>query len=186
MSVINEKNIMRVVIHNFCSNCGTKISEDSKFCLNCGTVISSNEDNVKNYIMKRNEQNLEKLKFILLATAFIWMSVIFTSLFSPDLISGSNQEHLPLVLWTAWFWGLIANMFLFRLLKEQNDFSILKLQIGSVIILWTIVAMIGIFTPPFVTGSDPTSLPIASIVAPLIACILTAGIWFLGKPSNNY
>lgn len=186
MSVLNQNKTIQVVIQNYCSNCGTKISQDSKFCLNCGMLLSNDDNKVKEYVKRRNVTNIEKLKYVLGTTAVIWLSVLLASVFSPDLISGSKQEHLPLVMWTAWLWGLLANMFLIRLYREQNDLNLFKLQVLSVIILWSVVAIVSIFTPPFVTGSDPTSLPLVSLVAPFIGCILTAGVWFLGKPANEY
>ena len=64
--------------------------------------------------------------------------------------------------------------------------NIFKLQEFGVIVLWSIVALVSIFTPPFISGSDPTSLVLASLVVPFIGCLLTAGIWFLGKSVNDY
>ena len=186
MSVINQNKSIQVVVQNYCSSCGTRISEDSKFCLNCGILLSSNESNVKDFVTRQKETRIEKLKLTLLTTAFLWLSVLAISVFSPDLISGSEQQHLPIVLWTSWLWGLIASIFIFRLFREQYDMKIFQLQDLSISALWLIVALVSIFAPPFVSGSDPTSLPLASLVVPFIGCILTAGIWFLGKSVNDY
>ena len=46
-----------------------------------------------------------------LAIASIWISVVLTSVLAPDFVSGSQQEHLPLVGFTAWLWGAIATGF---------------------------------------------------------------------------
>src|SRR5215204_4251098 len=34
----------------------------------------------------------------------IWVGVLLISLFAPDLVSGSEQQHLPLAAFTTWFW----------------------------------------------------------------------------------
>lgn len=35
----------------------------------------------------------------------IWVAVLLLSLLAPDLVSGSEQEHLPVAAFTTWFWG---------------------------------------------------------------------------------
>jgi len=40
--------------------------------------------------------------------------------------------------------------------------------------LWLAVATISIFAPTMVTGSDPTSIPIAAILAPIAGTLATA------------
>src|SRR5829696_1023966 len=42
----------------------------------------------------------------------IWVAVLLISLFAPDLVSGSQQEHLPVAAFTTWFWGAIGTMIL--------------------------------------------------------------------------
>ena len=113
MSVINQNKSLQVVVQNYCSSCGTRIAKDSKFCLNCGILLSSNESSVKDFVTRQKETRIEKLKLTLLTTAFLWLSVLVTSVFSPDLISGSEEQHLPIVLWATWLWGLIASIFVF-------------------------------------------------------------------------
>src|SRR5215218_6640313 len=40
----------------------------------------------------------------------IWVAVLLLSLLAPDLVSGSEQEHLPVAAFTAWFWGAVGTM----------------------------------------------------------------------------
>ena len=61
-----------------------------------------------------------------LAIVSIWVSVVLASVFAPDLVSGSQQEHLPLVGLTAWLWGAIA-----------TGIVVLTALEGSGPILWT-------------------------------------------------
>ncbi len=43
----------------------------------------------------------------------------------------------------------------------------------STTVIWLIVAVIGIFGPVLVAGSDPTRLPLAALVAPAGGTIVT-------------
>ena len=40
----------------------------------------------------------------------IWVAVLLLSLLAPDLVSGSEQEHLPVAAFTAWFWGGVGTL----------------------------------------------------------------------------
>jgi hypothetical protein len=48
-----------------------------------------------------------------MATAVVglWVAVAAISVFAPDLISGSEQEHVPIAAITTWLWGTIATGF---------------------------------------------------------------------------
>lgn len=46
-----------------------------------------------------------------LTVASIWASVVVSSFYAPDFVSGSQQEHLPLVGWLDWVWGAVATAF---------------------------------------------------------------------------
>ena len=54
----------------------------------------------------------------------------------------------------------------------------------TISVLWTFIALISVFAPPFVTGGDPTSLPFAALIVPVVGTILTIGVCFLGKLSE--
>jgi hypothetical protein len=177
---------------NYCANCGTNVVEGTKFCTHCGSIISNNVNELKEYINTQQKSSLtkqdsdKKILMTLFSTTAIWLSVVLSGLFAPDLVSGSEQQHLSLVLWTGWMWGLIATVFAFRLHRDQIDMKIFTFQTIAITGLWLFVTVVSIFAPPFVTGSDPTSIPMASLIAPLIGSILTAGVWFLGKPTSYY
>ena len=40
----------------------------------------------------------------------IWVAIVLISLFAPDFVSGSEQEHLPMAAFTTWFWGGIGTL----------------------------------------------------------------------------
>jgi hypothetical protein len=40
----------------------------------------------------------------------IWVAVLLLSLLAPDMVSGSEQDHLPLAAFTTWFWGGVGTL----------------------------------------------------------------------------
>jgi hypothetical protein len=48
---------------------------------------------------------------------------------------------------------------------------------------WTVATILGITAPVFVTGSDPTRIPVAAFFAPVVAAMLTA---FAGVIANVF
>jgi hypothetical protein len=111
------------------------------------------------------------------AVASIWISVAFTSLFAPDLIHGSDQDHLALAAIFAWMWGAIATAFVLVPLSLRHDertqdawwYALAALTGG----IWVAVALVSIFTPREVTGSDPTQNPVGAMIAPIAGMIGT-------------
>jgi hypothetical protein len=103
------------------------------------------------------------------AVGSVLLAVLFASLFSPDLVTGSNQEHLPLAGMMDWFWGLIAVAYLafVRTGRADATFGL------SVAVLWLAVAVTSIASPAMVTGTDPTTIPIAVLIAPIVGCLAT-------------
>jgi len=106
----------------------------------------------------------------LVAVGSVVIAVLFASLFSPDMVTGSNHEQLPRVGMMDWFWGLIAIAYLSFVRRERADgtFGL------SVALLWLAVMVTSIASPAMVTGTDPTTIPIAAMVAPIVGCLGTA------------
>ena len=46
-----------------------------------------------------------------LALSAVWLAVLVLSIFAPDMVHGSRHEHLRVAAMTAWFWGLMATVF---------------------------------------------------------------------------
>lgn len=105
----------------------------------------------------------------LVAVGSVMVSVLLASIFSPDMISGAEQEHLPLAPLTLWVWGAAAIGYLSFVRREGAD-PVFGL---SVAVLWAAVAATSIFAPELVTGADPTRIPIAALVAPVVGTIVT-------------
>jgi hypothetical protein len=111
-----------------------------------------------------------------LAVVAVWLAVGAMSLFSPDLITGSEHEHLPLVAMTVWPWAAFATAFLVMTGAMGHGSSDGRWRGLALVIaaIWAVVAVASIFTPTIVTGADPTEVPIAGLLAPVAAMIGTA------------
>lgn len=110
--------------------------------------------------------------------AVIWIAVLAISVFSPDLVTGSQQEHLPIAALTAWLWGLVSTIgFLWGMAKLRGNADRKPIWIGlsvSVGGIWLVATVLSLTLPAFETGTDPTTLPFGAMVAPLAAAVLTA------------
>ncbi|HLM28593.1 MAG TPA: hypothetical protein VK360_01625 [Acidimicrobiales bacterium] len=114
--------------------------------------------------------------------AGIWVAVLLISLLAPDMVSGSEQEHLPVAAFSTWIWGLAATgAFLWTMGRLRGHASRRPIWTGfavATLAIWLVATILGIALPRFETGSDPTRIPIAALVAPVAAALLTglAGI----------
>jgi len=97
------------------------------------------------------------------AVASIWVPTLLLSVFAPDMVTGSHQEHLPLG------YVLMATH-----AREESDDPSRWLGFElSVLTIWVVVALAGIFAPELVTGSDPTRIPLVAVVAPIAGLVAT-------------
>lgn len=108
----------------------------------------------------------------------IWVAVVLISVFAPDFVSGSEQEHLPIAAFTTWFWGGVGTLiFLWAMGKLRGNAMWRPTWIGLAIVtlaVWALAAIIGIAGPVVETGSDPTRIPIGAFFGPVAAAMLTA------------
>ena len=108
----------------------------------------------------------------------IWIAVLLLSLLAPDLVSGSEQQHLPVAAFTTWFWGGIGTLvFLWTMGRLRGRAIWRPAWIGLSVVtlaIWALAAILGITLPVMVTGTDPTRIPFAALFAPVAAAMLTA------------
>jgi hypothetical protein len=108
----------------------------------------------------------------------IWVAVLLISVFAPDLVSGSEQEHLPIAAFTTWFWGGVGTLvFLWTMGRLRGSAMWRPTWIGLSVVtiaLWAVATILSITLPVFETGSDPTQIPFAAFFAPVAAAMLTA------------
>jgi hypothetical protein len=110
------------------------------------------------------------------AVAAIWVATLFFSVFAPDLVSGAQQEHLPIAGLTAWVWAAAATGYVLMAARARNTLDDTARWLGfelSVAVIWGVVALAGIFAPELVTGTDPTSIPLAALIAPVAGMVAT-------------
>ena len=108
----------------------------------------------------------------------IWANVLLISLLAPDLVSGSEQQHLPIAAFTAWFWGGLGTLiFLWAMARLRGNAIWRPIWIGVsavTLVLWTVATILAITLPVLETGTDPTRIPFAAMFAPVAATMLTA------------
>ena len=108
----------------------------------------------------------------------IWVAVLLLSLLAPDLVSGSEQEHLPVAAFTTWFWGVARTLvFLWAMGRLRGSARWQPIWIGLSVVtlgIWAVATILGITLPVMETGTDPTRIPFAAIFAPVAAAMLTA------------
>jgi hypothetical protein len=120
--------------------------------------------------------------------AVIWMATLAATLFSPDLITGSQQEHLPLVGILDWLWAAVATGYV---VMANRGGATLRAGTGipsvalSLLAVWTTMALASIFAPPMVTGTDPTQIPLVAILVPLAAMAVTGFICLQATTSRH-
>jgi hypothetical protein len=110
--------------------------------------------------------------------AGIWVAVALISIFAPDMVTGSEHQHLPVAALGSWFWGLIATgAFLWAMGRLRGNAIRRPIWTGltvATLAIWAVATVASIALPVVETGSDPTRLPIGAMVAPVAATVLTA------------
>ena len=113
----------------------------------------------------------------LATVAVIWAAVAAISVFSPDMIHGSEQQHLPVAAVTTWMWGCAASIAAFvtmtRLRGDLDRRPLWIIVFGVTVAIWSAATVISIVGPTVVTGSDPTTIPMAALIAPIVAMAAT-------------
>jgi hypothetical protein len=112
----------------------------------------------------------------------IWTAVALISIFAPDLVSGSEQEHLPVAAFGTWLRDMVATGgYLLAMGRLRGSASRRPIWIGltaATLTVYLLATILSIALPVVETGTDPTRLPIAALVTPVAAAVLTgvAGI----------
>ena len=108
----------------------------------------------------------------------IWVAVILISLLAPDMVSGSEHEHLKVAAFGTWFWGGVGTLvFLSAMGRLRGDAMWRPTWIGLTIVtllIWALATVLAIVLPVVETGSDPTELPLGAFIAPVAGAMLTA------------
>ena len=84
------------------------------------------------------------------ALVVIWVAVLVVSVFAPDLVSGAQQDHLPIAAFGTWLWGAV----------------------GTAAVLWTMSRLRDDPTArPLWTGHAPLGAAVLSALAGVVAIV---------------
>jgi hypothetical protein len=116
-----------------------------------------------------------------IAVLSIWISVAIATVYAPDFVSGSQQDHLALVPWTDWVWGLVATGFVVLAALQGLRTRVVAMAPWTALaagcaVVWAAVAIVSVSAPVFVTGTDPTRIPMGALGIPIVGVFLT---WFV-------
>jgi hypothetical protein len=99
----------------------------------------------------------------------IVIAAVLASLFAPDLVTGSEHEHFPLVALTIWPWAAAAIGYVLMAGRRGRA----REFVLGVIFVWAAVAILVIAVPAMVTGTDPTRIPLAALIVPPFGALAT-------------
>ena len=114
-----------------------------------------------------------------MAIAVIWGCTALAAVLAPDMVTGSAHEHLPMAAITGWIWAIIATAYV--LMAARGGPGSRSLVVGTTV-TWVIVALAVILGPVMVTGTDPTTIPLTVLLAPVAGAVVTG---FLALASAN-
>jgi hypothetical protein len=112
-----------------------------------------------------------------IAVASIWLAIAAASIWSPDLISGTGEEHVPLAAILDWFYATLATGLVLMAFGRRSPGASRSLWLGFTLAIggiWFVVAVASILAPSIVTDTDATTVPIAALASPLAGVIATA------------
>ncbi len=117
--------------------------------------------------------------WIWLSILGIWVSVLIMSMGSPDLQFGSDPVVIDVGIIMDWFWGLVGTVGVLRLTmfrrpteagwRQENAYPWVFVSVAA---LWLAAAIAAVSLPLFEWGDD-IIVPVAAIVAPIAAAMLT-------------
>lgn len=123
-------------------------------------------------------ETLADVEWLALPIGAIWLAVILTSLFAPDLVAGADSAHFKVVALVNWLWGGVATAFVLRATLFNPDPTIdweesaALIWIGAAVaLIWLIVTVISVAGSEIVYGT--LRIPIAALVAPAVGIVAT-------------
>ena len=109
----------------------------------------------------------------------IWVAVFIMSMGSPNLEFGDEPQVVDVAIIINWFWGLVGTVGVLRLtmFRRPNEAgwgqdTAWPWILGVVGALWLAAALVSINLPVLEVG-DNIVIPVAAIIAPIAAAMLT-------------
>lgn len=121
----------------------------------------------------------------------IWVAAAVAAIYSPDMITGSNHEHMQLAMLIVWPLAAVSTgMVLLAAGVSRHDYAAAgawSVYAFVTTLAWVGAAVASVFVSPMVTGTDPTTIPVAAMIAPLFALLVTAygSIYVAGAGSGE-
>jgi len=111
-----------------------------------------------------------------LAVAGVWIAVVAASIWAPVMVTGSQHERLAIAALGDWLWGALATglLLLAAAFTDRGRVGTWPAVSVIAILVWAAVALASIFAPTMVTGTDPTTIPLAALLAPIAGALVTA------------
>jgi hypothetical protein len=103
------------------------------------------------------------------AIAAVVVTSAAVAIFAPDLVTGSEHEQLPLAALTVWPWAAAAVGYILLAATRRASRGFVIGVTG----VWIVVAVVAIAAPALVTGTDPTRIPLAALIAPPFGAVAT-------------
>jgi MFS family permease len=113
-----------------------------------------------------------------IALGCIWLSYLLGALFGPDMVTGAQHDHFSSAAVIGWIFNAIATGVVVTAalqgirakVTDKAPWTMLGLGVGAI---WLAVMFVAIFAPVWVTGTDPTKLPVWAGLAAIAGVILT-------------
>lgn len=103
--------------------------------------------------------------------------MLLDSTLSPDMVTGSEQQHMPVATATSWRWGRVATIALLWGIGRLRGSTARRPRwtglAAATPVLWLVARMVSVTSPVVETGTDPTQLPVGAMVPPLATTVLT-------------
>lgn len=136
------------------------------------------------------EAEASRYRFAALAVGGIWGALAAASIWSPELVSGTDQTRVPIAAFTDWFYALIATgLVLLAFSRRTPDLPRSAWAAFTLLIsgIWLVVAIASIWTPDLISGTDATRVPIGALVGPIAGVLATAfaSVFVAGSPSGT-
>jgi hypothetical protein len=135
------------------------------------------------------EAEASRYRFAAMAVGAIWGALAAASIWSPELISGTDQTRVPIAAFTDWFYAVIATgLVLLAFSRRTPDLPRSSWAAFTLVIsgIWLVVAITSIWTPDLISD-DATRVPIAALVGPIAGVLATAfaSVFVAGSPSGT-
>ena len=123
-----------------------------------------------------------RTKWVFATIFLIWLAVLILSLNSPDLVTGMEPDRssIPVAAFINWLWGVLATVSVLRATVfrrpgergwgQDTAWLWITVVVGAI---WFAATIVALAVPVLETGDDPTQIPYAAIIAPIVAAVLT-------------